>query len=338
MAASSSDADGPFPMNALLHMMTIKLSSTNYLLWRNHMLPIFTYQKLLGHIDGTSSSPSPTITVEEKTIPNPAALAWTSVDQKAVILLQSSLTEEAAAEVLGLTTARQIWLSLEAAYSNASVERIHSLRDSLRQLTKGTSSVTDYCRRFKSICDQLSAIGHPVVEIDKLHWFLCGLGPSYETFSTAIRATKPAPLFRDLVTQAESHELFLQSLHGTPTPPAAFHVQNTNNNYAQGRGRSVNSHGNNSRGRGRGRRPPHCQLCRTNGHYASSCPNLHTYATKANSSDDSLAKAFHAQCHVTTNTPDWHADSGATDHMTPTCDSLNHVAPYPGSENQTGTR
>ncbi|GJR20330.1 reverse transcriptase domain-containing protein, partial [Tanacetum coccineum] len=215
------------------------------------------FMKLIGHINGTSISPSPKVTIEGKANPNPDLLTWTEDDQRAVILLQSSLTEEAAAEVLGLTTAHQIWLSLEAAYSNASVERIHLLRDSLRQLKKGTSSVSDYCRRFKALCNQLSAIGHPVVEIDKLHWFLCGLGPSYETFSTAIRATKPAPMFRDLVTQAESHELFLQSLHGTPTPPAVFHVETTNTDSAQGGGRS--NRGNHSRGRGRGhnRRPPH---------------------------------------------------------------------------------
>ncbi|GJZ91072.1 zinc finger, CCHC-type containing LTR copia-type gag-polypeptide, partial [Tanacetum coccineum] len=142
--------------------------------------------------------PSLTITVEGTTQSNPEALTWTEVDHRAIILLQSSLTEEAAAKVLGLTTARQIWLSLEATYTNASVKRIHSLRDSLCQITKGTAYVSDYCCRFKGICDQLSAIGHPVVEIDKLHWFLCRLGPSYETFSTAIRATKPAPLFHDL--------------------------------------------------------------------------------------------------------------------------------------------
>ncbi|GJU59920.1 putative RNA-directed DNA polymerase [Tanacetum coccineum] len=332
MAASSSFHDSLFSMNTLLHMITIKLSSTNYLLWRNHMIPIFTYQKLIGHINGTSISPSPKVTIEGKANPNPDLLTWTEDDQRAVILLQSSLTEEAAAEVLGLTTAHQIWLSLEAAYSNASVERIHLLRDSLRQLKKGTSSVSDYCRRFKALCNQLSAIGHPVVEIDKLHWFLCGLGPSYETFSTAIRATKPAPMFRDLVTQAESHELFLQSLHGTPTPPAVFHVETTNTDSAQGGGRS--NRGNHSRGRGRGhnRRPPHCQLCLTNDHYATTCPSLYTYATQASpSSDESLAKAFHAQCHVNTNTPNWHVDSGATDHMTPACDSLHHSSPYPGN-------
>ena len=75
------------------------------------------------------------------------------------------------------------------------------------------------------------------------------MGPSYETFPTAIRVTKPAPMFRDLVTQAESHELFLKSLHGTPTPTAAFHVETTNNNSAQGRGRSFPNRGNHSCGR-----------------------------------------------------------------------------------------
>lgn len=326
MSTSSSITDGTFSMNTLLHMMTIKLSSTNYLLWRNNIVSIFTYQKLFGHLDGSSTIPAATITTDGKTTPNPAALVWAEADQRAIILLQSSLTEEAAAEVLGLQTAQQIWQTLESAYSNSSVERIHSLRDSLRQLSKGTTSVIEFSRRFKALCDQLSAIGHPVLEIDKLHWFLCGLGPSYETFSTAIRATKPAPLFRDLVSQAESHEMFLQSLHGTPitaSSPVAFQAQSSapsgrgNNNHHNS---MSNYRGNNTRGRGRGqnRRPPHCQLCRTNGHYASACPNLATYASQASSSDASLAHAFHAQCHVTNNTPDWYIDSGATDHMTST--------------------
>ena len=63
------------------------------------MMPIFTYQKLIGHIDGTSVSPPPTVTVERKAIANPALLPWTEEDHRAVILLQSSLTEEAAYEV-----------------------------------------------------------------------------------------------------------------------------------------------------------------------------------------------------------------------------------------------
>ena len=215
------------------------------------------------------------------------------------------------------------------------MERVQSLRDSLRQLSKGTSSVSDFSRRFRNLCEQLAAIGHPVAEIDKLHWFLCGLGPSYEVFSTALRATKPAPLFRDLVAQAESHEMFLKSLHGTTPPPAAFHVQNQRESSTPSRGRGFSSRGNYSRGtvaKGLGnRRPPHCQLCRTNGHYASSCPDLHTFATQTPAVDNDLAKAFHAQCHVNNDTPDWAGDTGATDHMAPNQECDHHTTPYKGN-------
>ncbi|KAK1432520.1 hypothetical protein QVD17_09417 [Tagetes erecta] len=185
------------------------------------------------------------------------------------------------------------------------------------------------------LCEQLAAIGHAVAETDKLHWFLRGLGPSYEGFSIVIRAIKPAPLFRDLVAQAESHDLFSQSLHGTITPPAAFHAQNKHESPMQSRGRGSyrgsSSRGSYGRGRSNNRRPPHCQLCRTNGHYASACPDLRTFATQSSALDDSLAKAFHAQCHVTHATPDWTSDTGATDHMTPNQDCLHHSTPYKGN-------
>lgn len=71
------------------------------------MLPLFSYQKLSAHIDG-STAPSAIITVEDKSIPNPLFENWNDSDQRVIILLNSSLTEEAAAEVLGLTTARDI--------------------------------------------------------------------------------------------------------------------------------------------------------------------------------------------------------------------------------------
>ncbi|GKD73809.1 ribonuclease H-like domain-containing protein [Tanacetum coccineum] len=198
--------------------------------------------------------------------PNPALLTWNEVDQRTIILLQASLNEESAAEVLSLTTTHQIWLALEVAYSNDFIERVYSLRYSLRQLNKGSL---------------------------------------YETFSTTIRATKPVPLFRDLVSQAESHELFRLSLHDTTTRPTAFNAQHNITN-SQGHGHAFSSRGTSLRGRGCGsnRRPPHYQLCRTNGQYASSCPSIASYTTQASSTDESLARAFHAQCNVTTNSLD----------------------------------
>ncbi|XP_022031860.1 uncharacterized protein LOC110932916 [Helianthus annuus] len=179
------------------HLPTIKLSSVNYLVWRTHMRLLLSIHKLSSHIDDSSSPPSETITIDNKSASNPEFVTWTESDQKAALLILSSLTEEAAAEVLGLNRAKEIRNALENLYT----------------------------------------IGHPVTESDKLHWFLRGLGPSYEIFSTAIRAVKPAPLFRDLVAQAESHELFSQSIHGTSTPPATFHIQHNRGSSMPSRGR-----------------------------------------------------------------------------------------------------
>lgn len=73
-------------------------------------------------------------------------------------------------------------------------------------------------KKFKLLCDQLAAIGQPMEESNKPYWFLCGLGPSFETFSTAHMAVKSRPPFRDLLLQAKGHELFLRSVHGTFSP------------------------------------------------------------------------------------------------------------------------
>ena len=44
--------------NTMIHMVTIKLSSSsNYLLWKSQLLPLLESQELLGHVDGTLAPP-----------------------------------------------------------------------------------------------------------------------------------------------------------------------------------------------------------------------------------------------------------------------------------------
>ncbi|KAJ0490671.1 putative RNA-directed DNA polymerase [Helianthus annuus] len=329
MAGSSSNSPLSDPINTplhtLLHLITIKLSSTNYLLWKNQVHPVLSYLNLLSHIDGTSQSPPESVTSDGKTSPNPEFITWKQKDQRVLLLLHSTLTEEVMAEAIGHTSAHQVWRALEHAYGHHSVERMHTLRDGLRQLQKGTSSVSDFGRRFKSLCDQLAAIGHPVSDEDKRHWFLCGLGSSFETFSTAQRMVHPSPPFRDILDQATNHEIFLQTINTSNTPQAAFSAysnrpsqkQPSQSSRSRFRG-SSSTHGRSSHNK----RPPHCQLCRKDGHYASACPNLASYAQRATPLDAHLAQAFNAQCNIN---PDWTADSGATTHMLRSTNALNEA-------------
>ncbi|XP_076903366.1 uncharacterized protein LOC143558406 [Bidens hawaiensis] len=295
MSSSSSisgDSATTVPLQTLLHLIPIKLVSTNYLPWKNQITPVLSFQNLIGFIDGRYPSPAETINTDGKNCANPAYITWKESNQKVLLIIQATLSKEAMSEIIGLTTARQVWLALENAYSQHSLERMHTLNDILRQMKKGSSTVSEYGCKFKLICDQLAAIGYLVKEHDKTHWFLCGLGSAFETFSTTHRAL-PSSSFRDLLSKAENHELFLQAINVPTAPQAAFvaHQCRTNNSFRnfQGsfsnRGRSRGS----GRGRGRGCGPPNCQLCKKDGHSATSYPSLSSFAQRAPTIDANLA-------------------------------------------------
>ncbi|KAI3744322.1 hypothetical protein L1987_57401 [Smallanthus sonchifolius] len=168
------------------------------------------------------------------------------------------------AKVVGFSSSREVWQALESTYSHDSIEHAQNLKDSLRKLKKGNLPASDYAKQFKAICDKLTSIGQSVSDRDKSHWFLCGLGLAFETFSTAQRAIQPRPLFGVLLTRAEEHELFVSSIHGSTPSPVAFHARHNPSSHQSSRGRGRTGRSNNRRSfsaRGRGRRQPHCQLC-----------------------------------------------------------------------------
>ncbi|KAJ0881645.1 putative transcription factor interactor and regulator CCHC(Zn) family [Helianthus annuus] len=217
-------------MNALAPMITIKLSTSNYIYWHKQILPLLSHQHLLSHVDGSLPIPPQMIQSNDKQVINPEYTTWLQEEQQAIIILNASLTEEALAVTVGFSSARDIWVALEAAFCNTSVERVQNLRDNLRALKKGDKSVADFGRQFKSICYQLHAVGHPVDSMDQLHWFLFGLGKTFESFSTTVWSSRPIPNFVDLLASAESHELFVKNLSYDGTPPiVAFSAQTDKN-------------------------------------------------------------------------------------------------------------
>ena len=140
------------PFNTMIHMVTIKLSSSNYLLWKSQLLILLESQELLSHVDGTLVPP-PWFAPTDSQTPNIKHLAWKKTDQRLLSLLLPFLTEEAMAEVVGLSTLHEVWLALENTFSHRSKAREILLKDDLQLMRCGTRSVTEYARVFKALCD-----------------------------------------------------------------------------------------------------------------------------------------------------------------------------------------
>lgn len=82
---SSSSSTSPYtslPITALIHFLTIKLDSTNYLLWRDQVEPLLRVQRKFGFIDLSIPPPPPTIAGSNNTqLPNPEFITWSDQDQ-----------------------------------------------------------------------------------------------------------------------------------------------------------------------------------------------------------------------------------------------------------------
>lgn len=180
MASDSSPTLLPF--NTMIHMVTIKLSFSNYLLWKSQLLPLLERQGLLGHVDGTIVPP-PLFDPPTTETPSNKHLVWKATNHRHLSLLLSSLTEEAIAEAVGLSTSREVWTALENTSSHRSKAREIRFKDDLQLMKHGTRPVTAFAHAFKALCDQLHAIGRPVDGTDIVHWFLRGLGPDFSSFS-----------------------------------------------------------------------------------------------------------------------------------------------------------
>ncbi|CAA7036250.1 unnamed protein product [Microthlaspi erraticum] len=351
----------PFPSNVhVVSSVTLKLTDSNYLLWKTQFESLLSSQKLSGFINGTIAAPPASHTVVVGGVPtiepNPLYEAWFCTDQLVRSWLFGTLSEEVLGVVHSLSTSREVWLGLAENFNQSSLAREFALRRNLQFLTKKGKTLTEYCRELKTICDALASIGKPVDESMKLFGFLNGLGREYDPVSTGIQRdlSKPnPPSFNDVVSEIQAYDCKLQSyeVEDSSNTPLVFNAQNANQNasfkpavpsynpnnrgrgrYGQNRGRG----GYSSRGRGfpqhqttqnnNGERPV-CQICGRVGHIAAKCYNRY---------DDYQAhetpQAFTALQTADATGKEWYPDSGATAHITATRDNLQTSTQYDGND------
>ena len=129
MASSSSSTSvvntttsSPTSLTTIHHLVTIKLTRDNYLLWKAQIVPYLKGQHLFGYLDGSTPTPPQSLTVETngdiQVIQNLDFSHWYFQDQMILSAIISSLSECILAHVVKFNTSRDVWQALERMFTS----------------------------------------------------------------------------------------------------------------------------------------------------------------------------------------------------------------------------
>jgi hypothetical protein len=279
----------PHSLPPIHHLITIKLTLDNYLLWKAQILPYLKGQHLFGFVDGTQTPPPqylPLTTTEPSHLrSNPKFLLWQSQDHLILSALISSLSENILAYVVKCSTSHEVWTTLERMFTAHSQARSMNIHYQLATLKKGDSSVADYFHKFTHLTDTLAAVDQPLPPHEALSFLLAGLGSDYDSLVTSVKTQVHPMSLEDLYGHMLSHELRLAQ-HQLTVDLSNGSANFTNKSFSTHGGHgghnssTFSNHGgrsnfNSNQGRGRGRNNsyynpnrPVCQVCQKPGHTA----------------------------------------------------------------------
>uniref|UniRef100_A0A2N9FCJ3 GAG-pre-integrase domain-containing protein n=1 Tax=Fagus sylvatica TaxID=28930 RepID=A0A2N9FCJ3_FAGSY len=312
-------------LSNIINYVSIKLDETNYLLWRSQFVPILVANDLYGYVDG-SITPPPTIinSTEGKESPNPDFLSWRKTDQFVLSCINATLTQSILAQVLGHSTAHQVWASLHLMFLEQSQARFDLLKGDIQSIQKGTSSISEYLNRLKHIADSLAALQHPVPDKELVGHALNGLGPEYTNFVVMMENREHPPTFSELRSRLFSHEQRLKrtSHHAPPMGDTAL----------------LSTYGSKTQ-----HYPPYVQPTgHTNGSHNHGFPSQHNRLNQARQQQGNNRfpqSQFQSQSRETppiiqsqNSDPCWYPDTGATSHMTADMPLLQQPQEYSGSD------
>jgi hypothetical protein len=153
---TSTSSKYAYPANLnVANFISLKLTSTNFLLWEIQVLSLIESRDLLGFITGTISAPISEIpnATEDGIMPNPDLATWTRTNRLIKEWITTTNFKEALGTVVGLTTSLNVWKALSNAYSQDSQAREFELLLKLKEKKKDTLPLTDFIRNFKLTCD-----------------------------------------------------------------------------------------------------------------------------------------------------------------------------------------
>ncbi|KAL0327233.1 UNVERIFIED_CONTAM: Retrovirus-related Pol polyprotein from transposon RE2 [Sesamum angustifolium] len=173
------------------------LTGDNYLVWSRAVRFALGAKKKLSFIDGRSVRPTDNSEELDE---------WIRIDCMIITWILNSVSKEIVDAFIYATSARALWLELEARYGGSNGPMIYNLEREISSISQGDMSVTTYFTKIKMLWDELICLDPlPVCTCTahrqtadreasrQLMRFLMGLSSVYEHVRRQILLMEPRP-------------------------------------------------------------------------------------------------------------------------------------------------
>ena len=272
------------------------LNDKNYATWKLQMKMLLIKEDLFSLVDGTETvpaegaTPAAVSTYNKKKSKTLANLVL-AVDPKLLYLLGDP------------TDPREVWQKLENTFQMKTWSNKLRLKKKLYNMKlESGENLQEHLKSFIELFDELSILGDPVSEEDRVINLLASLPDQFSTLVTALEAQEKVPTW-DIVTQRLLHEDIKKS-----------ESKNNNGNQAQALAAVKKSYSGNGKV---------CYYCNKPGHFKKNCFKYKNSLKQRGSDSQSTNYVFEndVALYVTalksefTDSDVWIIDSGATARM-----------------------
>lgn len=157
--------------------LVLDLDQMNYDSWRE----LFEIHCIgYGVDDHLRPPPAPSTEPADKEKSESAKITWTRMDSIVKSWLYGTLSTSLLHMIFQKSaSAFDIWNNLEKVFRDNKRSKIIQLDRELRNITLGTSSITNYCNKIKTLADQLDHMGAKVDEANLVAYTINGLSQKY---------------------------------------------------------------------------------------------------------------------------------------------------------------
>ncbi|KAJ9555883.1 hypothetical protein OSB04_010497 [Centaurea solstitialis] len=335
------------PLTMININSVIKLTSSNYLLWKAQLEALLVGYDLHHFVDGSVNPPSATIVAATgPPTRNPAYTTWIRQDKLLFGALAGTLSPSLGSLITRASTSKEAWDILANTYALPSRGHVKQLKFKLKHMTKGATPVSEYMQNIKSITDELAMLGTIVPPEDITDKIVDGLDARFQSVIDAIHACDTPISFEELHEKLINKELAIQTTEAALSNsfPATANPTYSRSNYThRSHHQNPNRPSNQMHFPNQNPKNPfkgRCQWCNVTGHTLTYCPTFKDLHPAIRIPRHSRIINEPPQVNVTAATnrnpasahSPWLLDNGASHHVTTDLSNLSLHHPYDGTD------